>query len=97
MRVAQFIDPILGIQRMHLERGDVDQKARPDELIVHPMIAQHVTDILTEKTFDAFSKLLHAIDIRLLHAPGAVRRIWWTRLKGFDSLFNMKVPGNIGD
>ena len=65
---------------MHLERGDVNKKARPDELVVLVMIAQHMADILAKKTLDAFPEFLDAIDVLLLpsarshpaHPAGAV-------------------------
>jgi len=58
-----------GVQRMHLEGGDVDQKARPINLIVQLMLAQHVANILAKETFDALSKFLDAVDVLLGHAP----------------------------
>jgi hypothetical protein len=57
---------------MHFERGDIDQISRPNELFMHAMIAQHVTNILAKKTLDALSKFLNAIDILLLHSPGSI-------------------------
>src|SRR5438874_6712599 len=36
---AQFRHPIFGIEGVHLERGGVNQKARPDKAIMHLMIA----------------------------------------------------------
>src|SRR4051812_44688310 len=62
-------DAIGGIERVHLERGRVRQKAWSDELVVQFVIAQDVADILEEKTFDAFAELLDAIDVRLPHPP----------------------------
>jgi hypothetical protein len=50
-------DPIFGIERMHFERGDIDQISRPNELFMHAMIAQHVTNILAKETLDALSEI----------------------------------------
>ncbi len=65
MSVAQFFRPVLCVERMHLQRGRVDQKARPDKAVVQTMIAQDVADILAEKTFDAFAEFLDAVDVLL--------------------------------
>src|SRR4030095_2653313 len=42
--VSQFLDPMLGVERVHLECSDMNQKTRPDKFFVHPVIAQNVTD-----------------------------------------------------
>src|SRR5207244_5988555 len=54
----KFFNPILHIERMHLERRHVNKKARPNELLVLVVFAQYVTDVLTQETFNAFSKFL---------------------------------------
>ena len=36
------------------------------------MIAQDVADVLAQEAFDALAEFLHAVDVGLLHAPGAV-------------------------
>src|SRR5204862_5044415 len=68
----QLLEAILGIERMHFERGHVDEKPRADKFLVFPMIAQDVADVLAEKTLDAFPEFLDASDVFLLHATGAV-------------------------
>ena len=75
VRLLEFRQAVLGVERVHLQRGGVNEKARTDELIVLVMVAQDVADVLAEKTFDALAELLHAVDVRLLHAPRAVRCI----------------------
>lgn len=90
--ISQFVDPIFGIERMHFERGDVNQISWPNELFMHPMIAQDVANILAKEAFDAFPKFLDAIDIFLLHSPGSVRRIGRTRLELLDLLLHSKIP-----
>ena len=48
---------------------------RTDELLVLVMLAQNVANVLAQETFDALAKFLHAIHVRLLHAPCSIRRI----------------------
>ena len=80
------VDPVLGVERMHLERRDVDQEARSDELLVQVMVAQDVADVLAQEALDALPELLHPVDVRLRHAPGAVRRVRRARLERLDPL-----------
>ena len=88
--------PVLHVERMHLQRGGVDKKARADEFVEFPMLAQHVADVLAQKTLDALAELLHAIDVRLLHAPGAVGRVGLARPELLDGLLDSEIPGNVG-
>src|SRR5581483_308058 len=85
------------IERMHLKRCDMDQEPRANEFVMHLMIAQHVADVLTKKAFNAFTELLHTIDILLLHPPRAIGSIRRSRIKWFDCFLNTKVPGNVRD
>src|SRR5947207_9219898 len=82
---------------MHLERGGVDQKARTDELVVLAVIAEDMADILAKETLDAFPEFLDAIDVFLLHSPGAIRRVGRTRLEGLDLFLYSKIPGHVRD
>ena len=66
LRLLQFGHAIFGVERMHFQRGGINQKARADEFLVLVMVAQNVADILAEKTFDALAEFLHAIDVFLL-------------------------------
>ena len=84
--LSQILHAIFGIERMHFERGGVDQETRADEFVVHVMIAQHVADVLAQEAFDALAEFLHAVDILLIHAPGAVRRVGLARLELLDAL-----------
>jgi hypothetical protein len=97
LRVPQFFNAIFGIERMHLQRSDVNQEARPDEVIVLLMIAQHVANVLTKKTFDAFPELLHAINVFLRHAPRSIGRIRWARFESLDLFLHPKIPGHVRD
>src|SRR5262249_29368949 len=97
LRISQFFDSVLGIEWMHLQRGDMNQETWPDEFVVHLVIAQHVADVLTKKTFDALPEFLHAIDVLLLHSPGTVWRIGRSRLERFDLFLYPEIPGDICD
>ena len=61
------------------------------------VLAQHVAHVLAQETLDALAKLLHAIDVGLLHPPGAIRRIGRARLEFLDRLLHAEVPGDVGD
>src|SRR5438874_10578844 len=80
---------------MHLQGGDMNQETWPDEFVMHLMIAQHVANVLTKKTFDAFPKFLHAIDVLLLHSPCAIRRVGRSRIERFNLFLHPKIPRNI--
>src|SRR5437867_472426 len=82
---------------MHFQRRHVDEKTRSDEFVMHLMIAQDMTDVLTEKTFDALSKLLNAVDVGLLHPPGTIGRIGCARSEWFDSPLHQKIPRHVRD
>ena len=97
VRVLQVADAILGVERVHLERRGVDQEARADELVVHLVVAQHVADVLAQEALDALPEFLHAIDVRLRHPPGAVRRVGRPRLERLDRLLHLEVPRDVGD
>ena len=75
---------------MHLERRGVDQETRADELLVLVVIAQHVADVLAQEALDALAELLHAIDVRLRHAPGAVGGVAARGLNGLICFFTRK-------
>jgi hypothetical protein len=82
----EFGDAIFGVERMHFQCGDVGEKTRSDELLVFAVVAQHMTDILTEITLNALPKFLHAINVGLGHSPGSVRGIGRAGFEGFDGL-----------
>ena len=60
------------------------------------MLAQHVADILAQKTLDALAKFLHAVDVRLRHAPRAIGCIGRTGLELLDLLFHPEIPRDVG-
>src|SRR4029078_5048772 len=90
--VPQFIDAILRIEGMHLQSGKMNQEARADKFVVHLVIAQNMADVLTKKTFDAFSEFLHAIDVALLHPPCTISGIGLSRLERLDSFLHLEIP-----
>src|SRR5437660_7875839 len=57
--VLQQLSPIQAIERVHLQTGNANEEARAGELFRLLVIAQHVTDVLAEETFNALAKLLH--------------------------------------
>jgi len=56
-----------------------------------------VTNILAKKTLDALSKFLNAIDIVLLHSPGSIWRIRWSRLEFPDLFLYPEIPRYVRD
>jgi len=94
---AQLSDAVFGVERVHFERRDVDEKTRADKFVVHFMIAQHMADVLTQKTFDALAKFLHAVDVRLLHPPGAVLGVGRSRLEFLDAFLDFEIPRHVRD
>src|SRR5918994_4593996 len=93
----QIRDAVGTVDRVHLERSVVDEKSRPDERIVQPVIPQHVAHVLAQETFDALPEFLDAVNVALIHAPVAVGVLgppWRERL---DLLLHLVVPGDVGD
>src|SRR5688572_15793692 len=95
MRILELPGAIARVEGMHLESGGVHEMPRADELLEHLMFAQHVTDILAEKTLDALAELLHALDVGLEDAPRTVRRVRRTRRKRLDGQLCAKIPRHI--
>jgi len=75
---------------VHFQRRYVDQVARTDELLVQVMIPQDMADVLTEEAFDTLAELLHSIDVRLGHAPGAVGASGARGVNGLMPFFTRK-------
>ena len=84
----QIGQAVFGVERVHFQRGGVDEEARADEFLVLVMVAQDVADVLAEEAFDALAEFLHAIDVFLRHAPGAVGRVGLARLEFLDLLLD---------
>src|SRR6266851_5516071 len=95
MGLPQLVKAVFRVERMHLERRDIDQKTRPDELLLEVVIAKNVAHVLAKKAFDALPEFLNPLDILRQHAPGSVRGIRRPRLELLDLLFHLEVPGNV--
>ena len=59
-------EPVRGVERVHLERGGVDEEPRADEPLELAVIAQDVAHVLAQEALDALAELLHAVDVALL-------------------------------
>src|SRR5262245_2003214 len=57
------------VQRIHFERGGIDEMSRSDERVEHSMIAQHVAHVLAQEALDALAEFLNAFDVDLPHSP----------------------------
>src|SRR5258705_6218368 len=68
---------------------------RTGKAIEHPMLAQDVADVLAQETLDALPEFLHAVDVGLRHAPGAIRRVRRPWREGLDLLLHSKVPRHV--
>src|SRR6266571_2232540 len=93
--VSDRRDPVGGIERVHLQRGEPDQEARADEGLLAPVIAQHVADVLAQEALDAFAELLHPVDVPL-HHPILSVGIARPRSKRRDPPVLLVVPGDVG-
>jgi hypothetical protein len=91
--ILEQASAVAAVERMHFEAGDSNEEAWTGELFLFVVFAKDVTDVLAEKTFDALTELLHAVDIELGNFP-------------FDSLARFErgdfpvdtvIPGNVGD
>src|SRR5262249_25377832 len=61
------------VDRVHLEAGRAHEEARPGELVLELVRAQHVAHVLAQEALDALAEFLRAIDVRLLPAPCRTR------------------------
>lgn len=93
--IFNFWDAVFGVQRVHFERRQPDHKPRAHEFVLAFVVAQDVTDILTQETFDAFAEFLDALHVALVHA---VLPVWIARprFKWGDALILLEIPGDIG-
>ena len=82
MGPAQVRDPVLDVERMHLQRGRVNQEPRADEGVMELVVAQHVADVLAQEALDTLPEFLDPVHVRLGHPPGAVGRIGRAGLNG---------------
>jgi len=78
---------------MHFQPRDAQKEARTAELLMFFVIPQPVANVLAEKAFDTFTKLLYAIDFTLIHLPFHVR----PGREGRDLPIDSIVPGDVGN
>ena len=70
---ANELHAIVGVERVHLQSGESNEQAWTCKgRLVFIMITNHVANVLAKKTLDTLVKLLHAVDVFLKHATGAV-------------------------
>src|SRR5215470_16323657 len=89
---SQILNSITHVQWVHFESSRINQKSWADELFLHVVLAQYVTDVLAEIAFDALAKFLHSFDILLGDTPSAIRSIRRPRLEFRDALFHFIIP-----
>jgi hypothetical protein len=73
------------------------EKPRADELLVLVVVAEDVADVLAQEALDALAELLHAVRVRLVHPPRAVRGVRRPRLERDDPLLLTEVRRDVGD
>ena len=66
------------------------------KLVVQMVVAQDMADVLAEVALDALAEFLDAVDLALLHAPGAVCGIGLARLERLDPRLDLVVPRDVG-
>src|SRR6185437_11051710 len=96
LRLLELRDAVGHVERVHLQCRNVHEEARPNELLLLLVLAQHVADVLAQKALDAFPEFLHPIHVALLHAPGAIGRIGRPRCEALDALLHAVIPRHIG-
>src|SRR5690242_3481349 len=95
--LADELAPVAGIERMHLEPRDLDEKPGAGELLlVLLVVADDVADVLAQEALDALVELLPAIDIFLHHSVLAVR-VRRLEPQRRDLLGLLVVVGDVGD
>ena len=82
-----------GVERMHFESGDANEKSGAAVFAVFRVIAKDVADVLAEETFDALAKFLSAVNVVLGHFPLNVRG----RRERGDFFVHRIIPGNVCD
>ena len=97
MLIFQILHAIIRIERIHLQIRCINQEPGTNKLAVHVMVAQHMTNVLTQEAFNALAEFLHAVRIRLLHVPRTIRVIRLARFEFADVLLDFVVPRHIRD
>lgn len=95
--ILEVADAVFRIERMHLQRRGVHQEARSNEFVFLVMVTDDVADILAQEAFNALAELLHAVNVLLVHGPGAISIVRLARLKRLDGLLDTEVPTDVRD
>ena len=61
------------------------------------VVADDVADVLAEEALDALAEFLHAIDVALRHAPGAVGGVGLARRELLDAGLRAEVERDVRD
>src|SRR5882762_4287905 len=86
-----------GVERVHIEAGQLDEEARPRErALVLLVVADDVTDVLAQEALDALVELLDAIDV-LLHHPVRAVGLRWLDAQRRHLPGLLVVVGDVGD
>src|SRR5712691_4234735 len=91
--VLQQLTSIQAVEWVHFQTRDANKEAWAPELFLLIVIAQHVANVLAEEALDALAKLLHAIDLALIHLPVHV----WLGCERRNLFVDAVIPGNVGD
>ena len=59
---------------MHFQSGNADEEPWSAKLSALVVIAHDMTHVLAKKTFNTLAKLLHAINVALIHFPVDISR-----------------------
>jgi hypothetical protein len=65
--LLKLSQPILAVQGVHVECGDLNHEPRSEIAVLSVMIPKHVTNILAQEAFNTLTKLLDAFHVYLLH------------------------------
>src|SRR6266436_768033 len=87
-------DPVVRVERVHLERRQSNHEARPDEGVLARLVAQDMADVLAQVALDALAELLHPVHVLLHHAvrPRGRSR---PRPERRDPLVLLVIPGDV--
>src|SRR5947207_5548371 len=88
----QQLGSIQTVKRMHFKPRHAHKESRSAELFLLVVIAQHVANVLAQEAFDAFTKLLYAIDLALIHLPFHV----WLGCERRNLFVDAVIPGDVG-
>jgi hypothetical protein len=91
--ILQQRGPRQTIKRVHFQPRNPNEETWPAKLFQFFVITQDMAYVLTEETLDTLAKLLHSINVSLIHFPFDTG----TRRERRDLTVYPVVPGDIGD